>query len=351
MKIFKIEENDANQRLDKFLKKLFPSATRSLIYKINRKDKIKIKSIPHPNPLPKGEGVSQEYKFKKRDNEYKLQVWDEIKIFLSDNEFNELAKIEKPVSIVWDFEKIKLEKKDIVYEDWDLLVINKNPWINVHPWDHKTTESNVISQVHDYLWDKLNSLTFKPSLIHRIDRDTSWILLIWKKKETLTKLVWDFKDHAKVKKIYHALVLWRLSRKEGTITKKLKRVENAQKENKVQVSENWLTAISHYKLLNEYNLNTKEGNVIISEVEIRIETWRMHQIRVHMTSLWNPILWDKTYWDKKINAFLKNNYWLERQALHAWKIEFFHYARNKKMLLEARIKDDIKSFLDKIKNK
>ena len=86
MKLFKIEENDANQRLDKFLKKLFPSATRSLIYKFNRKDKIKVKF----------EG--SEWKFRKRDNEYKLQVWDEIKIFLSDAEFKTLSTAEKKES-------------------------------------------------------------------------------------------------------------------------------------------------------------------------------------------------------------------------------------------------------------
>jgi 23S rRNA-/tRNA-specific pseudouridylate synthase len=73
MKLFKIEENDANQRLDKFLKKLFPRATRSLVYKFNRKDKIKIKSSPL-TPLLQGEGKNGVSKFKKRDNEYKLQV-------------------------------------------------------------------------------------------------------------------------------------------------------------------------------------------------------------------------------------------------------------------------------------
>lgn len=76
----------------------------------------------------------------------------------------------------------KLLKEDIVFEDADLLVLNKPSWINVHPWDHKTKETNIIAQVQDYLWDKLNSLTFKPSLIYRIDRDTSGILLIAKKK-------------------------------------------------------------------------------------------------------------------------------------------------------------------------
>jgi len=335
MKQFKITENDANQRLDKFLKKLFPRATRSLIYKFNRKDKIKVKFD------------GSDWKFKKRDNEYKLQVWDEIKIHLSDNDFNELSKKEETKEIkLWS----KFNKKDIVYEDKDLLVINKNPWINVHPWDHKTKETNVIAQVQDYLWDKLNSLTFKPSLIHRIDRDTSWILLIWKTKNLLTRLVNDFKDHKKVKKTYYAIVLGKLSRKKWTIKKNLLRIENAKNENKVKVDESGQTAITHYKTLKEHILQTKEGVMILTEVEIEIETWRMHQIRVHMSSLWNPILWDKTYWNKKLNSFFERNFWLKRQALHAWKIDFFHYARDKQMKLEARIKEDLKEFIEKIKS-
>ena len=336
MKQFKIEENDANQRLDKFLKKFFPSATRSLIYKFNRKDKIKIKF----------EG--SEWKFKKRDNEYKLQIWDEVKIFLTDDEFDILSSPQPSPEGEGVDSKDKFDKNDIVFEDADLLVINKNSWINVHPWDHKTNESNVIAQIQDYLWDKLNSLTFKPSLIHRIDRDTSGILMIWKTKNMLVRLVNDLKDHEKVKKTYYAIVLWKLSRKKWTIKKNLLRIEDAKNENKVQVSDKWLTAVSHYKVLKEHILQTEQWVLILSEVEIKIETGRMHQIRVHMASIWNPIIWDKTYWDKKLNSFFERNYGLKRQALHSRKIEFFHYTREKTMELEARIKDDLIDFIDKI---
>ena len=98
-----------------------------------------------------------------------------------------------------------------------------------------------------------------------------------------------------------------------------------------------------------HELKTKEWNIYITEVEIQIETWRMHQIRVHMASLWNPILGDEKYGDRKINAFLKRNYGLTRQALHAWKIDFFHYGREKQMKLEARVKKDLKDFITNIK--
>lgn len=339
MLLFKIDYNDANQRLDKFLKKLLPNATRSLIYKLNRKDKVKIKN------------ESLDLKFKKQDNEYKLNIWDEVKIFLNENEFKKLSekKDNKDNIEIIKNKDFSLNKKNIVYEDWSLLIINKDSWINVHSWDHKTKESNLISQVQDYLWNKFDSLTFKPSLIHRLDRDTSWLILIAKKKDILIKLSKDFKEHKKIKKIYYAIVLWKMSRKNWTIKKNLLRIENANSENKVQVSEKWKTAITNYKVINENSIKSKSWEIFLTELEINIETWRMHQIRVHLSSIWNPIIWDKLYWDKKINVFLNNNYWLNRQALHSWKIWFFHYWREKYIELEAFIKEDLNNFIINIK--
>jgi RluA family pseudouridine synthase len=310
-----------------------------LIYKFNRKDKIKIKTD------------LSEWKFKKMDNEYKLQIWDEIKIFLSDDDFKVLNE-KPPETIRSDTEQSidnRFDKNDIVYEDADLIVVNKNSGINVHSWDHKTNESNLIAQIQDHLWDKLNSLTFKPSLIHRVDRDTSGIVLIAKKKDILTKLSADFKVHDKIKKTYYAIVLWKLSRKKGTIKKNLLRIEWAKNENKVQVSESGKTAITHYKSLKEHIIQTEQWVLILTELEVKIETWRMHQIRVHLASIGNPIVWDKTYGDKKLNAYFVNNYWLTRQALHSWKIEFFHYTREKNIELIASIKKDLQEFILKFK--
>jgi len=327
MKQFNISENDSGQRLDKFLRKLFPNASSSLIYKFNRKNKIKVNN-------------------KRKDNEYKLQVWDIIKIFLLESDFETLTKkeVKKQAKI-----KEKFDTKNIIYEDGDILVINKEPWINVHPGDYKTKETNIISQIQDYLWNKLNSLTFRPSLVHRIDRDTSGILIIWKKKDILIRLVEDFKNHKKVKKIYYAIVLGKISNKSWTIDKKLLRIKWAKNEDKVQVSEAWLTAITNFKVLNEIILKTSLWEQVISEVEVEILTWRMHQIRVHMSSIWCPILWDDKYGDKQFNSYLAKNFWLSRQALHAWKIEFFHYWKNKNMSLEANIKKDLSDFINKIK--
>lgn len=328
MKQFIITENDSNQRLDKFLKKLLPNASISLIYKINRKNKVKVNG-------------------KKQDNEYKLLIWDIVKVFLTDRDFEILTKKSEEKKLE---KREKFDTKNIIYEDGDILVINKEPWINVHPGDYKTKETNIISQIQDYLWNKLNSLTFKPSLVHRIDRDTSGILIIWKKKDILTRLVEDFKNHKKVKKIYYAIVLWKIPEKSWVIDKKLLRIEWAKNEYKVQISPNGQTAITKYKVLKEHVLKTSLWEQIISEVEVEILTWRMHQIRVHLASLWTPIIWDDKYWNKQFNSYLEKNYWLKRQALHAWKIEFFHYGKNKIQTLEAKIKKDLTDFITKIIN-
>ncbi len=325
MKIFKITENDSEQRLDKFLKKLLKNSSISLIYKLNRTKKVKVNS-------------------KKQDIDYKLQIWDEVKIFLRDEDFKEFSQ-NKISNNSDNLNKKKLNKSDIVYEDEYLLVINKDSWINVHPWNHKTKEISIIEQVRDYLWEKENSLTFKPSLVHRIDRDTSWILLIAKKKDILTKLVKDFKEHKRIRKTYIAYVLWKPRNIEWIIDKKLLRIKDAKNENKVQVSNKWQRAVTHYKVLNSFSLKTKLWDEAVSKIELDIETWRMHQIRVHLSSIWCPIIWDNKYWDQKLNSYISKNFWLNRQALHASKLSFFHYGKKKQLEVKAELKGDMKRFM------
>ncbi|MCH8518637.1 RluA family pseudouridine synthase [Candidatus Gracilibacteria bacterium] len=335
MKEYIIEENDADQRLDRFLKKLFPNALKSLIYKFNRKNKIKILGVNG--------------KKTKQDNEYKLQVGEVVQVYLSDSEIGELSQPISISSFIKKGEYENLSKKDIVFEDNHLLVINKNPGINVHPGEHKTQEVSLIQQVDDYFkYQKLSSLTFKPSLIHRIDRDTSGIIMIAKDKASLVRLAADFKNKKALQKTYYAIVLGKLSRSEGTIKKNLLRIENAKNENKVQVSEKGQEAITHYKVLEEYRLQLPEGEQIISALEIVIETGRMHQIRVHLAHIGNPILGDKAYGDKRLNGYFAKNYSVTRQMLHAWKIVFTHPKTLKKMNLTARLKEDMEKFVSKI---
>ena len=93
----------------------------------------------------------------------------------------------------------------ILYEDEYLMIVNKPPGINVHAGDHKTTESNIIDQVQDYLQGRYDSLTFRPALVHRIDRDTSGCLLIAKDKGALEILLSELQAHD-MEKVYHTIV-------------------------------------------------------------------------------------------------------------------------------------------------
>lgn len=333
MKEFNITLNDSDQRLDKFLKKLFSSASLSLVYKLLRTWKIKI--------------ITVQWNKTKQNKDYKLFVWETVQVFLSDIEIIEISKNKKSILTVQNNEK--LLDSDIIYEDHQLLIINKNPGINVHPGDNKTTEISLIQQVEDHYNGQISSLTFKPSLIHRIDRDTSWIILVAKQKWALTKLAADFKKKDALDKTYYTLVVWKLSREKWTIKKNLLRIENAKNENKVQVADKWLEAITHYEVLWEYTVKIPQWNQIISALWVTIETWRMHQIRVHLAHIWNPILWDKNYGDRSLNSYFEKHFWVTRQMLHAWKITFHHPETNKKMLIEARLKKDMQSFIDKIK--
>ncbi len=130
MKQFTITSNDANQRLDKFLKKLLPNAPLSFIYKLNRKNCVKVDR-------------------KRKDNEYIIQERENIELFIKDEEYETLTAQKVPVP----FKKGTgtFDAKDIVHEDNDLLIVNKNPGVIVHPGDFKTTDLSLIAQVQDYL--------------------------------------------------------------------------------------------------------------------------------------------------------------------------------------------------------
>lgn len=315
---FKIWENDCHNRLDKFAKKMLLNSTLSLIYSSIRKWKIKINN-------------------KKAKINTSVNVWDTVSFYFNDTFWEKLTKKE---IIKIDGESNKLNSKNIIYEDKHLLIINKDAWLNVHPWSHKTKEVSLIQQVQDYIHskNKNTSLTFNPSLVHRIDRDTSWAIIIALDKTSLLKML-DILQTNKLNKTYLTFAKWLFKNKTWKITKRLLRVKDAKNENKVRIDDKGQTAITHYKVIKEFK------ELWYSLVECTIETWRMHQIRVHLASLWYPIIWDKSYWDKKFNAFIKNNLWLTRQALHASTLEFTHPITKKLLKIKAEFKDDMKKLL------
>jgi len=217
--------------------------------------------------------------------------------------------------------------------------MNKAPGVIVHPGDFKTTNLSLIAQVQDYLGAKLTSLTFKPSLIHRIDKDTSGIVMIAKTKPSLDVMLASLQSN-KIEKVYLAICLGTPTQMSGTIRKKLRRLEHAENTNKVVIDEVvGQSAITHYKVL-ETNIHEK-----YSLIECVLETGRMHQIRVHLASIGCPILGDNTYGDKQENAFAKRTYGVARQFLHASRITFIHPTKKIKVTFTAKLKEDMEGFL------
>ncbi len=219
--------------------------------------------------------------------------------------------------IVETLEKNKIPL-EILYEDEYLIVVNKPAGINVHAGDHKTNESNIIDQVQDYLHGQYDSLTFRPSLVHRIDRDTSGCLLIAKDKSALEILLTELQAHD-MEKVYHTIVVGIPTKRQDTIRARLLRIDNAKNEAKVRVDETGQAAVTHYTVLQTFT--TQQS---FSLLECRIETGRTHQIRVHMAHIGHPVLADRAYGDKSINSYARRDLGITRQLLHAQSLTFVH---------------------------
>ena len=315
---------DAGQRLDRFVRKYLPSAPLGAIFKMLRTGKIKVNA-------------------KKKDQTYKLELWDEVSFWLTDTEMEGFVqeakwKIQNEKIDTWDIQN-QAPKLSILYEDEYLMVVNKPPGINVHAGDHKTTESNIIDQVQDYLQGRYDSLTFRPALVHRIDRDTSGCLLIAKDKWALETLLTELQAHD-MEKVYHAIVVWAPIKRQDTIRARLLRIPDAKNEAKVRVDEAGQSAITHYTVLQAFSTNQP-----FSLIECRIETGRTHQIRVHMAYIGHPVLGDKAYGDRSINSYIRRDLAITRQLLHAQSLTFVHPKTRKKLTVVAPYPSDFLSIL------
>jgi RluA family pseudouridine synthase len=228
-----------------------------------------------------------------------------------------------------------LNQLSILYEDEHFLIVNKPAGMNVHPGDHKTKEVSLIELVQDSLGEKYNSLSFKPALVHRIDRDTSGCIMIAKDKKTLDALL-TLLQSGKIEKIYHTIVVGTPKKPRDTIRARLLRIEEARDEAKVRVDPNGQEAITHYRILNANICDNK-----YSLLECHIETGRTHQIRVHMAYIGHPILGDKAYGDRGENSFAKREHNITRQLLHARSLTFVHPVSGKELRIEAPYEEDM----------
>ncbi|WP_411167943.1 RluA family pseudouridine synthase [Clostridium sp. MB05] len=278
--LFKItEENNIGARIDKYLSNMIEGKSRSFIQGL----------IDSCSVLVNGKYVKSNYKLREKD---------EITVIMPE-----------PIELDVVPEDIAL---NIVYEDEDVIVLNKAQGMVVHPAPGNysgTLVNGLLFHCKDL--SGINGV-IRPGIVHRIDKDTSGILVIAKNDESHNKLAEQFKDHT-IKREYYALVEGKFSKLEGTVDKPIGR--NKKDRLKMAIVEDGKRAVTHYNVLEQYNNGT-------SLVKCTLETGRTHQIRVHMASIGHPLVGDPLYGNKK------QKFKLEGQVLHAKTLGFIHPRTN-----------------------
>ena len=240
---------------------------------------------------------------------------------------------------------------DIVYDDDDLIVINKSPGVVVHPGAGNYSKTIVNGLLFKYK-NKLSSVggKLRPGIVHRIDKDTSGLIVVAKNDFTHIDLSNQFSKHT-IKRVYEALVWGSIKPQSGKISEKISRSERNRQLMSVK-KEKGKIAITNYKTLKIFhNLNLPK----ISLIECKLETGRTHQIRVHMNFKGNSILGDKSYGKtkkkfKEIDPVVeKRIYNFNRQALHARSLGFIHPRTKKEIYFEAKRPRDFDALIKSLK--
>ena len=229
---------------------------------------------------------------------------------------------------------------NILYEDDDLIIINKSPGVVVHP-GAGNFEKTIVNGLLFHCKNKLSGVggKLRPGIVHRIDKDTSGAIVVAKNDFTHNNLSKQFSNHT-IKRTYEAIVWGALKPSSGKINENISRsVKNRQLMAVIKDKSKGKSAVTNYKTLKTF----KNSNLPkISFIECKLETGRTHQIRVHMNFKGNPILGDKSYGksrkkfkniDLKIEKEINN---FKRQALHARSLGFVHPVTEKEMFFEAK---------------
>ncbi len=288
MKTVIINENDAGQRLDKFLGKYFKNMPKSLIYKGIRKKRIKVNG-------------------KKSEINYSLKSGDKLELYIND-EFFEVP--DERVS----FMKITAPSLEIVYEDENIILMDKSPGVIVHE-DENEKVNTLLNHMKAYLYQKGeynpdDENSFVPALCNRIDRNTGGIVIGAKNAAALRVLNEKIKSR-EIKKFYLCLVCGKLNKKQDILKGYL--VKNTS-QNRVYIHNspvpNGKTILTKYRVIKE--------NRLTSLVEVELLTGRTHQIRAHFASIGHPLAGDGKYGKNEVNKELG----MKIQALYSYKLRF-----------------------------
>ena len=260
---------------------------------------------------------------------------------------DDLIEVSFPDKTNYDLKPKKLNL-DIVHEDSDLIIINKKSGLVVHPGAGNRNETLVNGLIYLYK-NNLSNINgdFRPGIVHRIDKDTSGLIVIAKNNKTHNSLSKQFSDHT-IKRKYLALVWGVIRPLNGKITTLISR---SKKNRQLMTVSDRLgkKAITNYKTIKTFSSNEIPR---MSLIECILETGRTHQIRVHLAYKGHPLIGDKKYGKKK-QRFKKINFRFEkilssfdRQALHAKSLGFYHPVKKKFLNFESKLPSDFKKILD-----
>ncbi len=286
MEKYKIGEENVNCRIDKVIPILNKNITRAMAQKL----------LDEENILVNGNKIK---------SSYKVKLNDEISMKIPEPKETEIIAEDIPL--------------DVLYEDEDIIAINKPKGMVVHPANGNYTGTLVNALLYRCK-DSLSGIggQIRPGIVHRLDKDTSGVIIVAKNDKAHLNLSEQIKNH-KVKKTYIALVRGNIPNDEATIDMPIGRSKKDRK--KMDIDKNGKNAITHFKVLERF-----DGYTLL---KVNIETGRTHQIRVHLMTIGYPIVGDTVYSNGK------NPFKVTGQMLHAKSIEFKHPITGENMKIEA----------------
>ena len=299
METYIVKQEEQGKRLDAYVSNQNNELTRTAVQRLIEQEKILVNG-------------------KKQKVAYKVTEGDTITIEETEAKTIELKAQEIPI--------------DIIYEDNDIIVVNKPKGMVVHP-ANGNPDGTLVNAIMAICKDSLSGIggEIRPGIVHRLDKDTSGLLIVAKNDKAHVNMSEQIKNH-EVKKTYIALVRGIVKENEATIDMPIGRSRSDRK--KMAVDKNGRNAVTHIKVLKRYDKYTL--------LEINIETGRTHQIRVHLSHIGYPIIGDYTYSNGK------NEFGVVGQCLHAKSLEFKHPITGKEMKLEAPLPDYFEDILKKL---
>ena len=297
-----VDEINKGKRLDSYISDNMDKISRSFAQKLIENQQVTING--------KNEKAS-----------YKVCAGDNIQVDVPEAQGTKLKAQDIPV--------------DVVYEDKDIIVVNKPKGMVVHP-ANGNPDGTLVNAILAMCKDSLSGIggEIRPGIVHRLDKDTSGLLIIAKNNEAHVKMSKQIQDRLVTKK-YIAFIRGVVKDDEATIDMPITRSKVDRK--KMAVDKDGKQAVTHFKVIKRYR-----GYTLL---EIKIDTGRTHQIRVHMAKIGYPVVGDMVYSNGK------NEFGVEGQMLHAKSLEFSHPITGKKMHLEAQLPEYFKKVLEELDNR